>query len=376
MFLKKIILFILGLLVVTNLNAQLEISNTNTNYLSYNGKDLILLGATASNNDFHVLDFQVEFLDSMKIYGANHTWFMLENFYNVQWSYTKNTPKSFYDKIETICKRAYELDIIVGISFYGYGLINYPTVYSFNSSCSCKGDPGPLINPMDFYDVNSKDPLVVEAREVQLKIINETLKKTWKYPNVYYSPGWEIKCIWNNNVKTWFTYIDKYIKSEGAKIDPNIKHLIAIERTTSASEFTQIKADFTIDEDGNAKKTSGIPFVYWSTDGIYRNTSVWNNKLTEPKSNLQNMKQVLLDGAAGTASIWQVNLIEKQYLKTLNTYLSLQDSTILFDSSLNKEILKAIPDTVWHDEELNLLPQFNIKNDNIAPEKPYNVRIF
>ena len=369
MFLKKILLFIL--IIVGNLFGQLEISSTNPNYLSYKDKDLILLGATASNNNFHVLDFKLEFLDSMKIYGANHTWFMLENFYNKQWSYVKNTPKSFYDKLELICKTAYEKDIIIGISFYGYGLINYPSSYSFNAACDCKGEPGPLINPMDFYNINSTDPLVVEAREVQLKIIKETLKRTWKYPNVYYSPGWEIKVIWNNNVKEWFTYISKYIKNEGAKIDPNIKHLIAIERTTTASEFAQIKADFTIDEDGNAKKTQGIPFVYWSTDGIYRNTSVWNNKLIEPKFNLQNMKQVLLDGAAGTASIWQVNIEEKQYLTTLETYFALQDSSKLFENNT----LQAIPDTVWYDKSLQFIPLFQKIKDNIPPEKPYNIRI-
>jgi len=357
--LKKIIIL---LLISLPCFSQLTVDGDN---LKYNDERIILLGATASNNDFHVMDFDLTFLDSMELYGANHTWFMLENFYNVQWSYTKNTPKSFYDKIEAICKRAYELDIIIGISFYGYGLINYPTVYSFNASCPCKGNPGPLANPMDFYDTKSTDQLIVEAREVQLKIILETLKKTWKYPNVYYNPGWEIKVIWNNTVKTWFTYISKYIKSEGAKIDPSITHLISIERTTTVTEFAQIKADFTIDEDGNAKKTTGVPFVFLSTDGVYRGTSVWNNKLTEPTYNLEYMKQALIE-TGNTASIWAVDPIEKQYLKTISYWISQQD-TINFTS---------LPDTVWFDSSLNLLPQFTVVIDTTKPLTPTNVRIY
>jgi hypothetical protein len=356
--LKKIIIL---LLISLPCFSQLTVDGDN---LKYNGKRIIILGATPANNNFHVLDFDLTFLDSMKTYGANHTWLMLENFYNKPWSYVKNTPKSFYDKLESICKKAYENDIIIGISIYGYGLINYPSSYSFNSACDCKGEPGPLDDPMDFYDINSDDSLVVVSREVQLKIIREVIKATWKYPNVYYSPGWEIRVIWNTNVRDWFKYISGYIKKEGAKIDPNIQHLIAIERTSTLSENTTIKFDFVIDEDANAFKKDRVPFVYWSTDGIYRNTSVWNNKLTEPKYNLTWMKQALIQSGS-TASIWNVDPIEKRYLKTISYYLSQQD-TINFNS---------LPDTVWFDLSLNLLPQFTVVQDTTKPLTPTNWRI-
>ncbi len=317
------VLILLLLALIHNAGAQLEVFDKNPNYLSYNGEPIYLMCSVPNNNKFHVMDFDLNFINTMKNYGGNHVWVMIENFTACTWTYTKNTPNSFYDKIAAIAQRAYENDVVFGISLFGYGLINYPWNFSFNAACTgrCNYDSGPLQDPMDFYDVTSNDPAVVEARQVQMDIMRKIIEKTWQYPNVYYSPGWEIKVIWNYKVAEWFKWSIDYMNQQGAQINPNIKHLYAIEKTMDPLQARAVGADFVIDEDGNAYKREGIPFVYWSTDGVYRNTAVWNGD-SEPTKNWDFMRSELIAGAAGLATIWGVDPEEEQYLETLSNFVN------------------------------------------------------
>jgi len=367
MLLKKILKTLLPIIFIqcqTVFAGGLEIYPENTNYLMYNNKPTILIGASASNHDFHVMDFDTTFLSDMQSYGANSTWFMLENFYNTAWNRVVNTPESFYDKIELICKTAYEKDIMIGICFYGYGLVRYPFVYSFNAACDCKGDPGPLINPYDFYNIKSTDPDVVEARTVQLKIIDKVLEHTWNYPNVYYNPAWEVRVIWNTQVAEWYPYISNYIRKQGAKINPDIKHLICIEKTMTQAQTNTYGADFVIDEDGNATKTLNVPFVYWSMDGIYRNSAVWNGDL-EPTKNWEYMRQELINGAAGISSIWDVDSDEDTYLATIASFTKTIDN---FNNEPGDEItdinLPLIPNGNFIDKPDSVI--VNQSNNNVG----------
>ncbi|HPG40382.1 MAG TPA: hypothetical protein PLP19_15540 [bacterium] len=323
-----IILILILIALVYNAGAQLEVFDKNPNYLTYNGEPILLICAVPNDNDFHVMDFDINFITTMKSKGVNHIWFMIENFTAVSWTYTKNTPDAFYDKIAAIAKKAYENDVMVGISFFGYGLINYPWNYSFNAACTkhCGYDPGPLQDPMDFYNVTSTDASIMEARQVQQLIMQKVIQKTWRYPNVYYSPGWEIKVIWNTKVAEWFKWAVDFMKEQGKLIDPNIEHLFAIEKTMTPMQAVAVGADFVIDEDGNAYKSDGIPFVYWSMDGVYRNTAVWNDKTVEPTYNWEFMRSEVINGAAGIATIWGVDPVEQLYLQAISNFANSVDN--------------------------------------------------
>ena len=315
------ICFLILVALTQNVSAQLEVFNKNPNYLSYNGEPIMLMCSVPNGQDFHVMDFDVNFITQMKNYGGNHIWVMIENFTAIKWSSTVNTPETFYDKIGTIARVAYENDVIFGISLFGYGLVRYPWNYSFNAACSthCDNDPGPLKDPLDFYDVTSKDSAVVAAREVQKKIMRKIIEKTWQYPNVYYSPGWEIKVIWNYKVAEWFKWATDYMEEQGHIINPNIDHLFAIEKTMDPMEAFNVGADFVIDEDGNAYKSQGIPFVYLSMDGVYRGLDFWNDD-PEPTRNWDFMREELISGAAGLATIWGVDPEEEDYMQSLANF--------------------------------------------------------
>jgi len=323
---SHIILSTISLLIlfafIQNVSAQLKVFNKNPNYLSYNGEPILLMCSVPNGQDFHVMDFDLNFITQMKNYGGNHIWVMIENFTAEKWSYVKNTPEAFWDKIGAIARVAYENDVIFGVSLFGYGLVRYPWNFSFNAVCTthCDNDPGPLQDPMDFYDVTSTDSAVVEAREVQKMIMKKIIEHTWQYPNVYYSPGWEIKVIWNYKVAEWFKWATDYMETEGHSIDPNIDHLFAIEKTMDPMQAFNVGADFVIDEDGNAYKSEGIPFVYWSMDGVYRNLDFWNQKELEPTRNWDFMREELIAGAAGLATIWGVDPEEEDYLQCLSNF--------------------------------------------------------
>ena len=338
------ILVLLLMAMMHNANAQLEVFDRNPNYLTYNGKVVFLVCSVPNGSNFHVLDFDVSQLDVMKQYGANHIWFMLENFFRTTWTYTNNTPETFWAKMETICKEAYKRDIIVGISVFGYGLVKYPKYYSFMNSCTgqCGYDSGPLTTPYDFYNVNSTTPEVLESRATQQYLMREIVDHTWKYPNVYYNPGWEMNCIWNSNVAQWFRWFVDYMNDYGAQIDPNIKHLYSIERTTDPLEAYSLGADFIVEEDGNAQKVDGIPYVYWSMDGVYRNLSFWNGD-DEPTLNWDYTRQGIINGAAGIATIWGTDPEEEDYLMSLSNFASTVENWI--DEPGQEIVDSAVPAT-------------------------------
>ncbi|MBN2412332.1 hypothetical protein JXQ31_11625 [candidate division KSB1 bacterium] len=316
--------FLLLFTVTQDALAQLEVFDKNPNYLTYNGEPILLMCSVPNGQDFHVMDFDINFITQMKNYGGNHIWVMIENFTAIKWSYTKNTPDAFYDKIGAIARVAYENDVIFGISLFGYGLVRYPWNFSFNAACSthCGNDPGPLKDPMDFYDATSNDSAVVAARDVQKTIMRKIIERTWQYPNVYYSPGWEIKVIWNYKVAEWFKWATDYMEDQGHIINPNIDHLFAIEKTMDPMEAFKVGADFVIDEDGNAYKSEGIPFVYWSMDGVYRGLDFWNQDELEPTRNWDFMREELISGAAGLATIWGVDPEEEDYMQSLANFAS------------------------------------------------------
>jgi len=128
--------------------------------------------------------------------------------------------------------------------------------------------------------------------------------------------------IWNTKVAEWFKWSIDFMKAQGELIDPNIEHLFAIEKTMTPIQAAAVGADFVIDEDGNAYKKEGIPFVYWSMDAIYRNTAVWNNLSEEPTRNWDFMRSGLFNGAAGLATIWGVDPEEEQYLQCLSNFVN------------------------------------------------------
>jgi hypothetical protein len=306
--------------------AQLEVYEKNPNYLTYNGDPIFLITAVPDYK-WHILNTDLEFIRNMPSYGANHTWVMLENFFCVSWNYTKYTPQGFYDKMRDIVRVAYENDIIVGISIFGYGIQKYYHYYSFNKECNhCDGVPGPLTMGQGFYDIHSNAAEIVEARNVQKDILRRIVLATWKYPNVYYNPGWELNVVWTAQVAEWYAWVRDYMISEGRKIDRNMTHLFCVENDMTLDEARAIGADFIMEEDGNSEKCEGIPYVYWSMDGIYRGTSVWNGDL-EPAYNLQYMRRAIYDTAsAGIASIWTTDSVEMDYMLQISEFMKTVDN--------------------------------------------------
>ncbi len=311
--------FIVTVLPDTGL-AQLEVFEKNPNYLSYNGKPMLLISA-CPKNQWLVSKLDTSYIRDMKNFGANHTWLMLDNFNMVPWSYTKNTPSGYWDKLRALARVAYEEDVILGINLFGYGIVRYPLYFSFNKECKyCDGDTGPLTRGEGFFDIHNFEEDVVEARNVQKTIMRKIVENTWMYPNVYYSYGWELNTIWNSTVAEWVTWVRYYMEQQGAMIDPNQTHLFALEKTVSIAEAETLGVDFVVEEDGNAGKTEGIPFVYWSMEGIYRGTPVWNTD-DEPKWNLEYMRSAIVDtSAAGVASIWGTDSIEMDYMHALSQF--------------------------------------------------------
>ena len=59
--------------------AQLEVYDNN--YLSYNNKPQVLIGATNTGRKFHVKSFDVAYVDTLVKYNCNHTWIMMQNYY-------------------------------------------------------------------------------------------------------------------------------------------------------------------------------------------------------------------------------------------------------------------------------------------------------
>ncbi len=342
--LYTVLILILAALI-NNAQAQLKVLERNPNYLTYNGEPLLLVCSVPPDNDFHVEDFDLTYLDRMAEYGANHVWIMIENFTRERWDYAINTPQVFYDKMEAIVAKAYEYDIIVGISLFGYGLVKYPYMYSFNAACTgdCDEGPGPLTDPWDFYDITNNSPEVIEARDGQKAIMKRIVETTWEYPNVYYSPGWELNCIWNSNVALWYKWVVQYMKSEGEKVNPDYTHLFALEKSVDPIEAYNLGADFIIDEDGNSQKVEGIPFVYWSMDGIYRGETFWN-KDDEPQANFEFARDEFVRGAAGIASIWSTRAYEEEYLSAIASWASTVEN---WSDEPGQEITdEAVPTTI------------------------------
>ena len=316
--------FLIILLLVVSSFGQLTVFEKNPNYLAYNGEPVFLL--TVNPNGSWLVDrFSLDFINTVVQYGGNHIWLMLDNMGSVPYTYTRNTPQKFWDKLEAIVSAAAEHNIIVGISLFGYGHVKYPYSFSFNKVCKyCSGDVGPLetFQAMDFFRPYNQQPEVVEIRQVQMAIMRGVVNATWQYPNVYYSYGWELNTLWNQDLVDWCKWVREFMTAVGANVSP-IQHLFALERSVTLDEAHKIGVDFVVEEDGNAYKTQGIPFVYFSTDGIYRAVGkpLWNSDELEPKTNIEWMRDCIVETvSAGTASIWYSDPVELVYTRHLSNF--------------------------------------------------------
>ena len=308
-------LFLLLVLLPAPGFAQLSVSPENPDYLAYQDRPLVLFAAVP-NYCWHVEDYPLESIEQNKVlWGANHIWVMLELHTRRPWSFTKNPGEVYYRRLRHIARLAHRHDVVVGIILFGYNVFKYPHVSSFNrqGADECAGDPGPLDHGIGFFDLSSDNPAVVEAREVQKRIMAEVVAATWEFPNVYYCPGWELDLRRGPEKRGWFKWVRQFMEAEGQKIAPSVHHLFAIEMTMTREEAADLGYDFVVEEDGNASKTAGVPFVYLSMDAPYRGVQTARH----PRQNLAFMRQELLRGAAGLATVWEADAEESAYLATL-----------------------------------------------------------
>ena len=297
------------------LHGQLEISPENPNYLSYRGRTLVLF---AANPDYcwHVEDYPLASIGRNRAaLGANHIWVLLELHTRRPWSFTKNPGPAYYQKLRAIVAEAQRHDVIVGIILFGYNVYKYPHVSSFNrqGANECAGDCGPLDRGIGFFDLTSDDSAVVEAREVQKAIMGRVVEATWEFPNVYYCPGWELDLVRGPAKRDWFVWVRRFMETEGRRISPASRHLFALEMTMTPGIAADLGYDFVVEEDGNAGKTPGIPFVYLSMDAPFRGVKAAHH----PREDLAFMRRELLRGAAGLATVWEADSAESAYLAGL-----------------------------------------------------------
>jgi len=317
-------------MAVTPADPGLGIFAKNPNYLTYKGKPLFLFTPIHPKGyqGWTVKTFPLGYFKELKASGGNHLWLIVENTIRTPWSEAKNSPQTFYDKLGQIAKRAHANDVILGIAIFGFSVKHTRITHlsSFNKQCTtdCGGDPGPLNKGDGFFDTTSTAKHIVEARAAQQNILTRVAKATWKYPNVYYSLMWEINVIWNKKTDAWVRWARKQLQEGGKLVSPQTKHLIALEKTITPSEAKALQVDFVVDEDGNAFKRPGLPLVYWSLDGVFRDKahpkhSCWN-KSCEPTLELSSMRKALIQGAAGTATVWATDPEEKKLMQRLSTF--------------------------------------------------------
>ncbi|MBN1997972.1 hypothetical protein JW935_10495 [candidate division KSB1 bacterium] len=313
-------IFILSTFFQNACFGELGVFDRNPNYLTYKGEPIFLISA-CQEGKWHISKLDTNFIKSMKNFGANHTWIMLDNYIRTKWSYTKYTPPEYWQKLRDIARVAYEEDVILGISLFSYGIIRYPLSFSYNKECrECDGDPGPLTRGQGFFNLSNLNGDVLEAHQVQENSMKKIVENTWMYPNVYYLYGWELNTVWNDTVAEWVKWARNFMETEGELVAPGKKHLFALEKTLTIAEAETLGVDFIVEEDGNAAKTEGLPYVYWSMDGIYRGTPVWNTS-SEPKFNLAYMRSAIFDtAAAGIASIWGTDSVEMDYMHSLGQF--------------------------------------------------------
>jgi hypothetical protein len=331
-------------------SGQLEVFDKNPNYLIYNGEPMFLIGSGDVNNFYYEHQrIDETYPDTVKSYGGNHFWMMLGFTTRTPWSFASDAPQTVYDNLRKVCLRAKELGIIVGLIPFGYNVYAYPGISCFDASCC----GGPLHNferksdaknhgfryvPYGFLemaDPGVDDPEVAEARKGALNIMRRMVEATWDLPNVYYNPMWEpvTRYFWKQDpCKTgkWIKWFSDYVKNTGRELAAQsggaFRNLIAVELTCTPELAGEMNVDFVVDEDGNAQKVDGIPYVYLSCDAYFRGTvpgtskdSCWNEDC-EPRAALDFMRSEMIRGIAGVASVWKVNPEEKVYMKVLSEF--------------------------------------------------------
>ena len=343
------IMFLLSVVTCT-VSGQLKVFDKNPNYLVYNGKPIFLIGSGDVNNFYYEYQrIDETYPDTVKSYGGNHFWMMLGFTTRTPWSFASDAPQSIYDNLRNVCLRANELGIIVGLIPFGYNVYAYPGISCFDAAC-CGGplhnfehksearNRGPGYVPYGFLemaDPGLNDQEVEEARKGALNIMSRMVEATWDLSNVYYNPMWEpgTRYFWKRDpdkTERWIKWFADYVKNKGnelaAKNGGTFCNLVAVELTCTPELADEMNVDFVVDEDGNAQKVDGIPYVYLSCDAYFRGTvpgtlkdSCWNEDC-EPRSALHFMRSEMIRGVAGVASVWKVNPEEKIYMRVLREF--------------------------------------------------------
>jgi len=344
-----VLIALLSLLYIANSHAQLAVDPADGNYLTHNGVRKLFLCETPCLPDgtkaAKVCNFDLDYFDRADY--VNHVFITLTDLYErAKWSSLVKCGSdiAYWTKLGRIAKAAHDHNVVLGICLFSYSVFGTsPYKNAFSSECTqCSGSVGPLVMGRGFFNYQSSSQVVA----VQKTIMENVVKYTGMYDNVYYVGMWEVgskRARAQSNWAGWNRWFVSAMKAHEVKYG-SCKHLFAIEATPKSSvELSQWRdwgISFQVDEDANALKQTNFPLMMWSADGWLRGNipewpanPLWNaddaDQLTgycdrpdgkcEPIRNVDFMRWCVEEwGVAGVASSWVADEYERDMLRQLD----------------------------------------------------------